>query len=149
MSEGLQNAKCDGRTSFVLTDRSFTCRGEVVAVKACGGSTSSSGIHFYLSLYATSTDSWGNSSIVFPEVIKSHWGFAGSDAWKAVTQNAQGANTPADSQCTDRVCYSPGDFLGVTVYSEHGKDTRYASIYVRTSIICSKQKMHICYIIYI
>lgn len=110
--------------TFILTDRKFTCHGEVVGVKACGGSPSSRGTHFYLSLYTSSNDS-GNNSILFPEAVRTQWGFAGGSAWKPVTRNERSANTPADSQGS-KVCYSPGDFLGVTVYHQHGDDTRYA-----------------------
>ena len=121
--EGLQqNAKCGGRASFLLADRMFTCHGEVADVKACGGSFRSSGIHFYLSLYASSTDT-GSNSLLLPEVVNSQWGFAGTSVWKPVT--LRNANTPADSRCAGKICYSPGDFLGVTVYHQRGEGTGY------------------------
>lgn len=116
--EGFQARQC---ATFILTDRMFTCHGEVVGVKACGGPRSRSGTHFYLSLYASSNDS-GNNRILFPEVVRTQWGFAGGTAWKPVIRSA---NAPADSRA-GKVCYSPGYFLGVTVYDQRGDDTGYA-----------------------
>lgn len=111
----MQTGQCGGIATFLLADRRFTCHGEVAAVKACGGPPRSGGIHFYLSLYASSNDS-GTNSLLFPEVVKTEWGFAGFTGWKPVIRKSTGgASTSANS---NNVCYSPGDFLGVTVYHQ-------------------------------
>ena len=122
--DGLQSGQCGDVASFLLTDRRFTCQGDVADVKACGGPPPhSGGIHFYLSLYASSNES-GKNSLLFPEVVKTEWGFAGFTGWKPVIGKSTGsARTSANSQGTN-VRYSPGDFLGVTIYQQD--NSRYA-----------------------
>ena len=116
--DGLQTGQCGDIATFLLADRRFTCEGEVAAVKACGGPPRSGGIHFYLSLYVSSNDS-GKYSLLFPEVVKTQWGFAGFTGWKPVTRNRAGsASTSANSKGTNSVSYLPGYFLGVTIYHQ-------------------------------
>ena len=117
-----QAKKCAGVTTFLLNDRMFTCSGHVTGVKACGYPNNTDGIHFYLSLYASSNDS-GSTSILFPKVVRTLWGLAGDVVWKPVSQRRT-SNTHTNSRY-DMVHYSKGQFLGVTIDPQIGVESRY------------------------